>query len=336
MKRVLVTGGQGFIGSYLCKELLDNGYEVYSVDDFSKYGSVVRAHDKHPHFHLIKGDVKRLEYELEVNRLEGKFKQFDYIIALAAKIGGISYFHQFAYDLFSENEGIMKATYDFAVKYPPKKVVVISSSMVYEETSVFPTPENEVSWCLTPSSSYGRQKLVCEWWAKAAYEQYKIPYTIVRPFNAVGVGEDKALGDSEITSGNIKLMLSHVLPDLVNKCLQGQNPLHILGDGKQIRCYTNGKDIARGIRLAMESPNTINDDFNISVEQPTSVLELAEKVWNKINPDKPFEYICDEPFEYDVRIRQPSIEKSKKLLKFEANISLDDSIQEVIDYMKTK
>ena len=105
---------------------------------------------------------------------------------------------------------------------------------------------------------------------------YKLPYTIIRPFNCVGVGEEKALGESEVTSGNIQLMLSHVLPDLINKIKSGQDPVHILGSGDQIRCYTNGRDIGRGIRYVIENENAINEDFNISIATPTSVLELAE------------------------------------------------------------
>ena len=69
-------------------------------------------------------------------------------------------------------------------------------------------------------------------------------------------------------------MMSHVLPDLINKTLKGQNPLHILGQGNQIRCYTNGKDISRAMRMIIESPYAINNDFNISTPRSTNVLEL--------------------------------------------------------------
>lgn len=96
-------------------------------------------------------------------------------------------------------------------------------------------------------------------------------------------------------------MLSHVLPDLINKIKNGQDPVHILGSGDQIRCYTNGKDIGKAIRMIIESEQAINEDFNISIATPTSVLELAEMIWNKINPDKPFSYVSDDPFEYDVK-----------------------------------
>ena len=86
-----------------------------------------------------------------------------------------------------------------------------------------------------PHSTYGFQKLACEYFARGAWEQYKLPYTIVRPFNCVGIGEGRALNAPAILSGNVKLAMSHVLPDLVLKVLSGQDPLHMLGSGKQVR-----------------------------------------------------------------------------------------------------
>ena len=82
-----------------------------------------------------------------------------------------------------------------------------------------------------PHSSYGFQKLAVEYFARAAYDQYDLPYTIVRPFNCVGIGEMRARGEVEVVSGNVKLAMSHVVPDLVQKVVRGQDPLHILGDG---------------------------------------------------------------------------------------------------------
>ena len=127
-----------------------------------------------------------------------------------------------------------------------------------------------------PLSSYGFQKLAVEYFAEAACDQYGLPYTIVRPFNCVGIGESRALGDVEMLSGNVKLAMSHVVPDLVQKVLKGQDPLHILGDGKQIRHYTYGGDLAKGIVTAMEHPDALNEDFNLSTAESTTVLELAE------------------------------------------------------------
>jgi nucleoside-diphosphate-sugar epimerase len=334
-KKVLVTGSQGFIGSFVCSELLENGYQVLGIDDYSKYGYIKRNHDDHPNFEFKTSDLSKDNFVLG-----DSLNEFDpsILINLAAKIGGISYFHQFAYDLIAANERITSNTFDASICSHMRKglerIIVLSSSMVYESATRFPVKEEDVDIFPPPRSSYGFQKLATEYFAKAAFDQYGLPYTIIRPFNCVGVGEDKSISCSDTTSGNIKLTLSHVLPDLIHKLLNGQNPLHILGDGKQIRCYTHGKDIARGIRLAMESDKAVNEAFNISIGTQTTVLELAELVWSKIRKDK-FEFVSDPPFKHDVRERIPDVSKAENVLGFKAEISLEQSVDEVIAYLSS-
>jgi nucleoside-diphosphate-sugar epimerase len=138
-------------------------------------------------------------------------------------------------------------------------------------------------------------------------------------------------------SGNVKLALSHVVPDLVLKVLKGQDPLHILGDGSQVRHYTYGGDLARGIRLAMESPAAVNDDFNLSTARSTSVLELAECIWSKVQADdRPFSYVSDPPFEHDVQLRVPDTRKAAAVLGFEATTSLEAMLDEVIPWIRAE
>ena len=336
MKKILITGSQGFIGSYLCAEFLERGYKVIGIDNFSKYGPISRPHDNHENFELIEMDV----IDLDPNNLPEQLLDVEYIISGAAMIGGITYFHKYAYDLLATNERIMASTYDVAIKlykeHKLKRILVASSSMVFENTEVYPTPEENVKVCAPPLSTYGFQKLAVEYFAKGALEQYGVPYTIIRPFNCVGVGEEDAIGEHEVKSGNIKLMMSHVLPDIINKVLKGQDPLHVLGTGEQVRCYTNGKDIAKGVRMCLESEKAENEDFNISTPVATSVIELSQMVWKKINPDKEFSFVSDEAYEYDVQKRVPDVTKAKDVLGFEAEISLEESVDEVIQYMRSK
>ena len=283
--KVLVTGSAGFIGGYLVEELLNNNYEIIGIDNYGKYGKIEKSYDNHPNYTFTEGDVK------DVELLKKLVSDCDQIVALAAKIGGISYFHKFAYDLFAENERIMSSTFDAAIwAYKNKnlqKINVLSSSMVFESATTYPTPEGAQLKSPPPLSTYGFQKLATEYFAKGAFELYKLPYTIIRPFNCVGIGEKRALSDEDIYSGNVKLALSHVVPDLVQKILKGQDPLNILGSGKQIRHYTYGGDLAKGIRYCMEKKEALNEDFNISTAESTTVLELAELIWSKINKGKP-------------------------------------------------
>ena len=330
--KVLVTGAAGFISGYLVQELLDHGHEVVGIDNFSKYGPVAKSYDSHPAYRLVEGDAKDPEL---LTRLAS---DVDELVAGAAMIGGISYFHEFAYDLIAENERILASTFDAAIAAHRHRslgrIVVLSSSMVYESATVFPTPEGAQLTSPPPISTYGFQKLASEYFAKGALEQHGLPYTILRPFNCVGIGEKRALRDTDVMSGNIKLALSHVVPDLANKVLQGQDPLHILGDGSQVRHYTYGGDLARGIRMAMESPAAVNEDFNLSTAQSTTVLELAQLIWRKINGEREFRYVSDPPFEHDVQLRVPDVRKAREVLGFEATTSLDEMLDEVIPWIR--
>lgn len=331
--KVLVTGAAGFIGGYLIGELLDQGHEVVGLDNFSKYGELTKSYDADARYTFVTGDAK--DVPLLLSLLEG----CDQFIAGAAMIGGISYFHSFAYDLLAENERITAAAFDAAIAAfktgKLKKITVMSSSMVMENTTEFPTPEGAQRRCPPPSSTYGFQKLACEYFAQGAWEQYKLPYTIVRPFNCVGIGERRALRDAKITSGNIKLAMSHVVPDIVQKVVAGQDPLHILGSGDQVRHYTYGGDLARGIRICMEHPKAVNEDFNISNATPTTVLELAQLVWEKIHGKaKAFRYVSDEPFAYDVQMRSPDVAKAERLLGYRSETSLSEVLDEVIPWVK--
>lgn len=330
--KILVTGSAGFIGGYLVEELLEYGHSVVGIDNYSKYGKIEKSYGNHPNYTFRQDDVKKVDVLKEL------ISDCDQVVALAAIIGGISLFHELAYDLLAENERIIAATFDAAIwafKHKKlKKINVISSSMVFESTSVFPTPEGEQLKCPPPLSTYGFQKLACEYFAKGAFEQYGLPYTIIRPFNAVGIGEKRAKLEHETYSGNIKLAMSHVVPDLVQKILKGQDPLHILGRGNQIRHYTYGGDLARGIRLCIESPNALNTDFNLSTSQSTTVAELADKIWRKINKDKPLKLLSEKPFKYDVQKRVPSTKKAKELLGFEATTTLETALDEVIPWIK--
>lgn len=333
MSKVLVTGSAGFIGGYVVEALLNAGHEVVGLDNHSKYGKVVRSYDDNPGYRLVDGDAR------DVDLVTGLLQGCQHFIAGAAMIGGISYFHTYAYDLLATNERIIAASCDAAIAASRagnlQKVTYLSSSMVYEGATAWPSYEGQELEMPPPHSSYGFQKLAVEFFARAARDQYGLPYTIVRPFNCVGIGEQRALGDVEIESGNVKLAMSHVVPDLVQKVLKGQDPLHILGDGSQIRHYTYGADLAQGVLLAMEHPQALNEDFNLSTAQSTTVRQLAELIWRKIRgADAPFRYVSDPPFEYDVQRRVPATEKAKRILGFEATTSLDSMLDQVIPWIQ--
>ena len=188
--KILVTGAAGFIGGYLIEELLDAGHEVIGLDNFSKYGPVERGYHVHPRYFGVTGDAK------DVNLLKELLGDCNQFVAGAAIIGGITLFHKRAYDLLAENERITAAAFDAAITAHQQgrleKITVVSSSMVYESTHHYPTPEGDQRHSPPPQSTYGFQKLATEYFAQGAYEQYGLPFTIVRPFNCIGIGEKRA------------------------------------------------------------------------------------------------------------------------------------------------
>jgi UDP-glucose 4-epimerase len=332
MEKVLITGSAGFIGGYVVEELLARGYAVTGVDNFSKYGKVRKSYDDHPAYRLVEGDARDSEL------LAGLLADCDHFIVGAAMIGGISYFHTYAYDLLATNERITAASCDAAISAHRagrlRKVTYLSSSMIFESADSWPSYEGQEREIPPPVSSYGFQKLAVEYFARAAWDQYQLPFTLVRPFNCVGIGESRALGDEDILSGNVKLAMSHVVPDLVQKVVKGQDPLHILGSGEQVRHYTYGADLARGIVAAMEHPDAVNEDFNLSTAESTTVRELSELIWRKVKgPGVPLRLVHDEPFAHDVQRRIPSTEKAKRILGFEASTSLDEMLDTVIPWI---
>jgi len=325
---VLVTGSSGFIGGYVVEELLRRGYRVVGLDDHSKYGPVTRSYDTDPGYTLTEGDAR--DPRLVADLLSG----CEHLVAGAAMIGGISYFHTYPYDLLATNERIIAATCDAAIdqfqRGTLRKVTYLSSSMVFESADRWPSHEGQEREIPPPWSSYGFQKLAVEYFARAAHAQHGLPFTIVRPFNCVGLGELRARSGEAVLSGNVQLAMSHVVPDLVQKIAKGQDPLHLLGDGSQVRHYTYGGDLADGIVTAMEHPNALNEDFNLSTSESTTVLALAENIWRRLRGDTEFRYVCDPPFEHVVQRRVPAVDKARDRLGFQATTSLDEMLDLVI------
>jgi UDP-glucose 4-epimerase len=318
--RVLVTGAAGLLGGYVVAELLARGYQVVGLDNLSKYGErrVPAATD--PGYRFVRGDAS--DPALVASLLDG----CDHLIAAAAMVGGIGYFHAYPYDLLAANERITAAACDAAIAArragPLRKVTFVSSSMVYENADAWPSAEGQQLRIPPPASAYGFSKLAVEYFARAAWQQYGLPFTLVRPFNCVGIGEISPPA------------MNHVVPDLVRKVLSGQDPVSIFGAGDQLRHFTYAGDLARGIVTAMEHPAALGEDFNLSADEGTTVLELATVIWRKVRgPDSPPRFVHDEPYPCDVRRRVPDTSKARAMLGFRATTTLGEMLDEVIGWV---
>ena len=312
-QKVVVTGGAGFIGSEVTRQLVERGYDVRVVDDLSKEG-----HDVPPGVDFQKADLT------VPGAAEELFAGYSACINLAAKIGGIGYFHEFPATILSENNKLYSQTFEAAVKHKFTRMVYISSSMVFESATSFPSKESDLAVIPPPVSAYGFSKLSGEWYCRAFADQFGLDYSICRPFNAYGVneypGEDVGY--------------AHVIPDLAKKILSGQDPLEILGDGRQTRAFTHVRDIARGIIMTLESEAAVNQDFNISNAEEMTVLDLAQRIFRLCETGREFAWVSVPSFTYDIRRRSPDPEKARELLGFEAEVKIDEGLREVIRWLR--
>lgn len=311
--KIVVTGGCGFIGSEVVKNLTEKGYEVQVVDNLSKPESSVKEGYK-----FIKCDLTNKKATNDA------FKGMGICINLAAKIGGIGYFHKYPATILSENNKIYSSTFEAAVNNGLKRMVYISSSMVFESATKFPSREGDVEKIPPPVSSYGFSKLIGEQYCKAFWDEYKLPFSICRPFNAYGVNEYP--GE--------EVGYAHVIPDLIKKILSGQYPLELLGDGKQVRCFTHVSDLAEGITAVMESEKAINDNFNIADPNPITMLDLAKLLWGIIGVKKPFKVKNMPGFKFDIKKRIPDTKKIEKILKWKTKMPLEKGLVEVVEWIK--
>lgn len=312
--RILVTGGAGFIGSEVVSQLLKKGYKVRVADDLSKKEAKVPKSCE-----FLQIDLTNKEASLKA------MKGVDYCIHLAAKIGGIGYFHKYPATILSENNKMYSAVFEAAVKTKIERIIYLSSSMVFESTKTFPSKETDLSKIPPPISAYGFSKLVGEWYAKSFYDQFGLKYTIIRPFNAYGINERP---EEEIG-------YAHVIPDLIKKILSGQHPLELLGNGKQTRCFTHVSDIAKAIILAMESAKAENQDFNIGSEKEVKMIDLARLLWKKCNVTKPFKVKYVTGFKYDIKRRVPSSKKARTILKWKSEKTLENELPTIINWIKS-
>jgi UDP-glucose 4-epimerase len=318
---ILVAGGAGFIGSHLVDLLMEEGYEVRVADDFSKgRRENIAHHEGKPNFEVMHADFTDYEDCKKV------IKDVEVMFLLASKIGGIGYFHKYPAEIIDGNTKIVSNLLNAARSADVERVLYVSSSMVFERTTIFPTPEWALEKTSVPITSYGFSKLIGEWFCRSFWEQYGLKYTILRPFNCVGPREHP-----EEEPG-----MAHVIPDLTKKILRGDYPLEIYGDGSQTRCFTNVKDAVRAFVLAMKEKKAECEDFNIGNPEETRIMDLAKMLWKICGRKEPFKLKHLPPFKHDVQRRVPSIEKAKKILKWEPKISLEETLKEYVVWYKNR
>jgi nucleoside-diphosphate-sugar epimerase len=199
--------------------------------------------------------------------------------------------------------------------------------MVFEQATEYPTTEEHIWTTPLPRSAYGFSKLQGEVHVRAADDEFGLPWTICRPFNAYGPGEMP-----EDEPG-----IAHMVPDVIRKVLllpEGA-PLPIFGDGTQTRTITHIDDIADGIVTAMGSPAGLREHFNISAAREMTVAEIAEVIWvacGRAAGELRFEHLPT--YEVDVVRRWPDVDKARRLLGWEARIGVEEGVAATVGWLR--
>src|SRR5215218_7435709 len=316
MNRVLVTGGAGTIGRAVVRRLVrDPDWEVRVSDQRDAPSWMREACGVHT------GDLRVLD------EARTAADGCTHVIHLAAIVGGIGNFHKLPHTLTEVNNALYNGVIRAALDHDVERFVYVSSSMVFERATEYPTTKAHINDTPIPLSAYGFSKLTGEVYVKAAHDEHGFPYTICRPFNAYGPGEMP-----EDEPG-----IAHMVPDVIKKCLalpEGA-PLPIFGDGTHTRTLTHIDDIADGIVTAMASPSGLNEDFNISASDERTVAELAQIIWEACGNDpEEFELEHLPTFEVDVVRRWPSVDKAKRLLGWESQIGVHEGIAQTVEWLR--
>jgi len=314
VRRVLVTGGAGTIGTAVVRQLTaDPDWEVRVSDQREPPHWMREACEIHT------GDLR------DYSEARAAAHGCTHVIHLAAIVGGIANFHKLPHTLLEVNNGLYNSVFRAALEQPVERLTYVSSSMVFERATEFPTAEEYIRDTPIPESAYGFSKLAGEVYCRALHDEHGLPYTICRPFNAYGPGEMP-----EDEPG-----IAHAVPDLIKKVLAGQRPLQIFGSGEQTRTLTHIDDIAAGIIAATSHPAAENEDFNISWHEEMTIAEIARVVWEECGePPEEFELEHMPTFRVDVQRRWPSTEKAKRMLGFEAKVGVREGIRATAEWLR--
>jgi len=314
-RRVLVTGGAGFIGSYLVEQLVGLSARVTVADNFER--------GRFENLAQVQGDVRVIEGDLRnLSVCEQVCKDQDVVLHLASKSYGVSYSESHHGEMLADNLMLNTNILEASRRMSVERVLMTSSSCVYPDDAKVPTPETEESILAEPekaNAGYGWAKRMLELQAKYYQKEYGMEIAIARPFNAYGPRDYFLEG------------YAHVLPSLVKRVLRGENPIVVWGSGNQTRSFVHARDFATGLRLIAEKcPDA--DPVNIGHDQETRLVSLLELILKITNQQRDIVFDITKP-EGALR-KSCDSSKIKALTGFVPAIKLEDGLPETIEFYR--
>lgn len=313
--RLLVTGSEGSLMQAVIPHLLKDGHVVIGADNFFRYGEIQRDRD----YDLRVGDLTDPAFVRSVVR------DVDGVIQAAARIFGVGGFHKFPADILSHDITLHQNVLWAAREIGISKVAYVSSSMVFERVDRHPSAELDVFEAQIPATDYGLSKLTGERLSMAFAKQYGVKYVIWRPFNIITPFEQ-----AEAEQG-----ISHVFADFIRLIVEEhRNPLPVLGDGEQVRCFTWIDDVAATIARWSFDSATDNEIFNLGNPEPTTMRQLATMIYEEAQQMGLLQHTTDplmfEPqpiYDDDVKIRVPDVSKAAETLSFSPTMGVRESVR---------
>lgn len=319
--KILVTGSEGSLMQSVIPKLAAQGHEIVGVDNLSRYGRTSGMAGRT--YKLI---IQDLTDRAAVEKL---CENFDVVFLAAAKIYGVGGFNHYCGDIIADDTAIQGNILQACAKNHIKHVVYISSSMVYEtcvQSPDHPVQEELVDECVVPKTEYGLSKLIGERMCRAFHRQHGIDFTIWRPFNIITANE-KAMNEQGF---------SHVFADFIhNIAVKKMNPLPIIGDGNQIRCFTWIDDVSHIIAMHSFDLRARNQAFNICNVEPVSMKQLATKIHQMCGGSTALEFCTTKNFRHDVLVRVPSVQKLLHMIGQYQFQSLDQSLAYCLNDLNT-
>lgn len=303
---IVITGAEGFIGQYLVNKLCeDSNNEVFGIDNLSKHG--VRRDVEHKNYTFLNVDILSKYYKPLVMDINPTL-----IIDLASVVGGINKINH-ANDVVT-NINIFNQTFEIAQKLKTK-YIFFSSSIVYDRINTFPTPELSIRDIPAPNSPYGYYKYTCEY----LLEQSSLPYTIIRPYNCIGIGDDNE-------------DYAHVFTDFIRQAKR--NKEIIVNGGNQYRSFIHCQDVADIVSIIIKNIQRYRQIYNVGNPiNYCSIQDLAYNIAHKCGLTYSDVILRDNPnVLIDVKQMLPNINKIKAEFDYTPRFSLSQSLDQCVRY----